>query len=89
MDLPAFVSRTIRSRPEGESCPRSNASFDLFCLGEKERGLYTRASIYFQSLIRGREKFLETISLRSSFFSFFFFFLESRSTDSRRLTTRG
>lgn len=67
--------------------PKGNASDRTrFCLGEKERGLYTRASIYFQSLIRGREKFLETISLRS-FFSFFF--LESRSTDSRRLTTRG
>lgn len=43
MDLPAFVSRTIRSRPEGESCAPDRTLRSIFSALERKREGYTHA----------------------------------------------
>lgn len=65
MDLPAFVSRTIRSRPEGE-CLRSNAFLPW---RERERVIHTRVDLF--PIVNTRSRKIS----RNNFSPFFLFFL--------------
>lgn len=81
MDLPAFVSRTIRSRPKGDLASDEDNSASIFCALErkKERGLYTIVNLQLHAV----EKNFSRRDLHCFSIFFLFYFFESRSTERR------
>lgn len=89
MDLPAFVSRTIRSRPKGDLASDEDNSASIFCALErkKERELYTIVNLQLHAVEKNfSRRDLHCwifFSFLLFFFFLFFYFFESRSTERR------
>lgn len=86
MDLPAFVSRTIRSRPKGDLASDEDNSASIFCALErkKERGLYTIVNLQLHAVEKNFSRRDLHCWIFFSFLLFFFFFFFTSSNQEVR-----